>query len=289
MVAKITPEMISRKMGKSVKDVIFQLQSLGADVRYADDILAPEVIQAMITGKRLVPLTRPVITEDAKLDRAAPKLKPFTPKFEPPLPKPPVKPSSEQSIAAEIPEKPVSRPVAPTATLPTETGTYNPSPGELLWALRQMVQADRQQASNEVFIVHGHDNIRHAVANFLTSLSLRPIMLDDRPNRGQTVIEKLEEHAYASFAVVLLTPDDEGRKKDSGALNLRPRQNVVFELGYFFAQVGRHKVCALYVPGVELPSDIHGLLYIPLDESGGWKYQLQKELNAAGVPIRLPS
>ncbi|WP_052458438.1 TIR domain-containing protein, partial [Xanthomonas citri] len=70
--------------------------------------------------------------------------------------------------------------------------------------------------SNRVFIVHGHDGeAREAVARFLGRLGLEPIILHEQANRGRTVIEKVEAHSDVGFAVVLLTPDDEGRVRGS--------------------------------------------------------------------------
>lgn len=63
--------------------------------------------------------------------------------------------------------------------------------------------------------------------------------------------------------------------------------NVILELGYFFAKLGREKVCALHKALVEIPSDIHGLLYIPMDEGEGWKMRLAKEMKKAGIPAEL--
>jgi translation initiation factor IF-2 len=51
--AKIRVSDIAKRMGKSEKDVIFQLQSLGAEVSDPSAVLEPEVIQALITGKKL--------------------------------------------------------------------------------------------------------------------------------------------------------------------------------------------------------------------------------------------
>ncbi len=64
--AKIKVSDIARRMGKSEKDVIFQLQSLGAEVSDASQVLEPEVIQALITGKKLVARTRSVIMREDK-------------------------------------------------------------------------------------------------------------------------------------------------------------------------------------------------------------------------------
>lgn len=141
--------------------------------------------------------------------------------------------------------------------------------------------------SRRVFVVHGRDEgKREAVARFLTQLNMEPIILHEQPSKGQTLIEKIEHNSDVGFAVVLLTADDLGCLKGNiNDLKPRARQNVVFELGYFFGLLGRKRVCALYESGVERPSDIEGVVYIPLDDHGGWKTTLAKELKAAGFEI----
>jgi len=37
--------------------------------------------------------------------------------------------------------------------------------------------------------------------------------------------------------------------------------------------------------GVELPSDISGLVYTEIDAAGGWKPKLASELDRAGIPV----
>lgn len=145
-------------------------------------------------------------------------------------------------------------------------------------------------ASTDVFIVHGHDdNLKNQVARLIEGFGLRPIILHEQPNGGKTIIEKFEEHsAKAGFAIALLTPDDIGGSASKPELqNSRARQNVILEQGYFFGKLGRARVCALYVEGVELPSDLSGILYIKQDEVGTWKYQIAKEMKAAGLPVDL--
>lgn len=139
---------------------------------------------------------------------------------------------------------------------------------------------------NKVFIVHGHDgDIKQQVATFIEKITGdRPIVLHEKADSGRTVIEKFEGHASeVGFAIILLTADDEGRVKGATPLNSRARQNVVFEFGYFMAKLGRDRVVALHEAGVELPSDISGLLYKSL--AGNWKFDLAKELMAAGIEI----
>jgi translation initiation factor IF-2 len=71
--AKIRVSDIAKKMGKSEKDVIFQLQSLGAEINDASQVLEPEVVQALITGKKLTMRTRSVIMREDKPQVAAKK------------------------------------------------------------------------------------------------------------------------------------------------------------------------------------------------------------------------
>jgi predicted nucleotide-binding protein len=135
-----------------------------------------------------------------------------------------------------------------------------------------------------VFVVHGHDgNVKYEVVRFLEEVTgERPIVLHEQPDKGRTIIEKLEDYAaMTKFAVVLLTADDEGRAKNSPELRSRSRQNVVLEFGYLMSRLGRARVVALYESGVELPSDVSGLLYKKLD--GNWKWELQRELEQAGI------
>jgi hypothetical protein len=54
-------------------------------------------------------------------------------------------------------------------------------------------------------------------------------------------------------------------------------------MGHFFGKLGRRKVFALLSPEVERPSDIEGILYIPLDKKDEWKKILVRELKAAGL------
>jgi predicted nucleotide-binding protein len=143
------------------------------------------------------------------------------------------------------------------------------------------------KVSNKVFIVHGHDEKRLLeVKEILKSQGLLPIVLKDEPNGGSTVIEKFERNADVGFVVVLVTADDVGSvKTEAGKLNPRARQNVILELGYFIGRLTRARICALNDSGVELPSDIHGVVYTALDSGGAWRYKLLDELKHAGYEI----
>lgn len=140
-----------------------------------------------------------------------------------------------------------------------------------------------------VFIVHGRDEVlREKVARFIEHLQLQAIILNEQPAAGLTLIEKFEQHSKVGFVIVLLTPDDVGGlRKEPAELKPRARQNVLFELGYFVGKLGRRKVCALYQGDVELPSDYHGVEYLPAQTDGDWHLALARTLKHAGLEVDL--
>ncbi|CAI1528901.1 TPA: nucleotide-binding protein [Serratia fonticola] len=143
----------------------------------------------------------------------------------------------------------------------------------------------KPQFSRKVFIVHGHDDgARETVARFLERIGLEAIILHEQANQGRTVIEKVIANSDVGFAVVLLTPDDEGCEK-GGVSQPRARQNVLLELGYFIGRLGREKVCALKRGALEIPSDFAGVVWETMDNGSGWKQALARELEAAGHNI----
>jgi predicted nucleotide-binding protein len=156
----------------------------------------------------------------------------------------------------------------------------------------EQVQSKKQSldANKRVFVVHGHDSgLVAAVEAFCYQLELKPITLQEEPSGGSTVIEKLEKYADAAFAIVLLTPDDVGSVKgDEQHPKPRARQNVILELGYFMASLGRKQTCALVTDeSLEMPSDYKGVVYILVDKPGAWKTRLAKEMQSVGLPVDL--
>jgi predicted nucleotide-binding protein len=151
-------------------------------------------------------------------------------------------------------------------------------------------QDDTRRSNSEpaIFLVHGRDlGTKHGVARFVRAITgLEPIILAEQPALGQTVIESFEKYASkVTYAIVLATGDDQGRLIGEEQFKPRARQNVILELGWFAGKLGRQKVALLYQPGVELPSDMGGVLYVELDESEGWKVKLAREMRAAGLPV----
>lgn len=149
---------------------------------------------------------------------------------------------------------------------------------------------------NKIFVVHGHDEAAtNQLESFLKELGLEPIVLLRQPDKGRTVIEKFEQHSDVGYALVLLTPDeiaylasedekpDEERTKEK-----RARPNVMLELGYFIGRLKRDRVCCILKDGVEMPSDLHGLVYKPYrDQIKEAFYDIQKELIEAKYDLKL--
>lgn len=142
-----------------------------------------------------------------------------------------------------------------------------------------------------IFVVHGRSDAPRLEVELLIhrATNSAPIVLAAQPNQGATIIEKLEAHlspSASSFAVILMTGDDIGKLDEDGEVHRpRARQNVVLELGFAMGVLGRRRVAILHEDGVELPSDIKGVAYYPLDPAGAWKASLLGELRAAGVQV----
>jgi len=164
--------------------------------------------------------------------------------------------------------------------------------------------------------------------SLLKEVGFNPIVLHEKPSGSRTIIEKLEKYSDVGYAFVILTPDDVGTlindvriggriisvsdaellreiegetelerdnkwfkwilSKYKEKMKRRARQNVVLEFGYFIGLLGRDRVCCLYKGNVELPSDMHGIVYIPFKESvNEVRERIIRELREADYDIRL--
>ena len=88
------------------------------------------------------------------------------------------------------------------------------------------VQATKKR---KIFVVYGHDDIaKTQLEAMLRRWDLEPIILDQQISAGQTIIEKLEEYSKeVQYAIVLATPDDEGKSLSETTIKKRVRQNFV--------------------------------------------------------------
>lgn len=138
----------------------------------------------------------------------------------------------------------------------------------------------KKMSNDKVFIVHGHDNEAvQETARFVKKLGLKSIILHKQPSGGDTIIEKIENYSDVGFAIILYTPCDEGKSINEESYKFRARQNVVFEHGYLIGKLSRKRVSAFVKNKIETSGDISGVVYIPMDNDGAWKYKLIGKMN----------
>lgn len=136
-----------------------------------------------------------------------------------------------------------------------------------------------------IFIVHGHNGeLKESVARIIEKQNIDAIILSEMVNQGRTIIEKFEDYSDVGGAICLFTSDDIGKGMNQTEQNPRARQNVVFETGYFIGKLGRSHIVILADQGVELPSDLSGVVYT---DSKNWQFDLLRELSAMGYVIDL--
>jgi predicted nucleotide-binding protein len=136
-----------------------------------------------------------------------------------------------------------------------------------------------------VFLVHGHDelNLLRLKEVLATRWKLEPVILSSEAGKGRTIIEKFEgEAARATFAFVLMSPDDQISAPQGGYAQSRP--NVIFELGWFYGRLGRDRVCILFKKGTHIHSDLDGVSRIEFVASVNEKIEeIERELTTAKV------
>jgi predicted nucleotide-binding protein len=153
---------------------------------------------------------------------------------------------------------------------------------------------NEDEPSRRVFVVYGHDaTTRTQLEAMLRRWQLDPVILDQLPSEGQTLIEKLVHYSDRDvcFAVVLATPDDLGyRKGHEDEKKYRARQNMILELGLLLGKLGRAKV-GIFIKNqeeMERPSDIQGLIYLPfVNDVEEAKLTLAKEMEKQGIKVEV--
>lgn len=102
----------------------------------------------------------------------------------------------------------------------------------------------------------------NAINFFLTKLGVNVLDWADF-SAGGNILDEIERASSVSSAgVFLFTQDDflEEAQADRAA----PRDNVVFEAGYFTQAKGRERVLIIREAGVKMPADVGGNIYLPL-------------------------
>ena len=120
----------------------------------------------------------------------------------------------------------------------------------------------RRLGGKRIFLIHGTDTIsRDRLSAALTDCGFEVVILNKQKVTGaETIIEKFERIARTcNYAVALMTPDDKTLEELSGDEKFRARQNVLIELGWFMAHIGRVKTYIVVAGSIDMPSDIVGI------------------------------
>jgi predicted nucleotide-binding protein len=160
------------------------------------------------------------------------------------------------------------------------------------------------KSARRVLIVSGRNRKAHRELQiWLKDLHLEPVVMEARAAQGSATAAEALELAMATCgtAIVLATPDDEGRLVvDEDGRPLRPgqnqklhpraRQNVVLELGMLWGHLGRERLVLLLEKTVDVGTDTAGLMTIRFADDVRTAFEdLRQRLQAMGVISVRPS
>jgi predicted nucleotide-binding protein len=154
------------------------------------------------------------------------------------------------------------------------------------------------KSSRRVLIVSGRNRKAHRELQlWLKELHLDAVVMEAHSTQGSATAAEALETAMATCgtAIVLATPDDEGRLVvDEDGRQLRPgqnqklqpraRQNVVLELGMLWGHLGRERVVLLIEKSVDIGTDTAGFMTIRFTDDVRTAFEdRRKRLQAMGV------
>jgi predicted nucleotide-binding protein len=134
-----------------------------------------------------------------------------------------------------------------------------------VWSQRNSANSKLQPLPRKVFVSHGRGDQWRRVQEYVErTLKIPTLELAQEANKGRTVFQKLiDESENCGFAVIVMTGDDQTTDEQ-----VRARENVMHEIGYFQGKYGADRVCLLHENGVNIPSNIGGLVYIQFPKDG---------------------
>jgi predicted nucleotide-binding protein len=141
------------------------------------------------------------------------------------------------------------------------------------------LESPKPPAPRRVFISHGRSEDWRRVQPFIEKdVGLGTLELAQEANHGRTIIEKLLDNANrCDSAVIVMTGDDL-----IGDDERRVRENVMHEIGFFQGRYGRTLVVLMHEEGVNVPSNLAGVAYVPFPKGrieAGF-HVLHRELDA---------
>jgi hypothetical protein len=124
---------------------------------------------------------------------------------------------------------------------------------------------DRTNRRHHIFFGYsgGATNTANNIIRYLHSISVkvRDWQMDFRP--AAVILDEIEQAARSCLGgIFLFTADDDLASGDT--FYAAPRDNVVFEAGYFMNAVGRERTLIIRETSAKMPADVGGGIYLPL-------------------------
>ena len=145
-------------------------------------------------------------------------------------------------------------------------------------------------AQRQFFIAHGRNRTPlDQLQKILKELDIPYVVAKDEPNLGRPISEKVGDLMKACSAGIFIFSADEVFQDKDGNEVIRPRENVVYELGAASLLFGR-RIVILKEKGVTFPTDFRDLGYIEFEKDNleAKSMDLLRELIAMKVVRVLP-
>jgi len=138
----------------------------------------------------------------------------------------------------------------------------------------------------KVFIIHGHNEAKwRELKDILDEMGVEPIELSEQIKTSETIIANFEQAAsQCVFAFAIFTYDDMVSANGKEYWQIRP--NVIFELGWFFAKLGREKVMIIEEKNNKgnVFTDLAGIYRFYFNENiSELHYDIQKALKKGNI------
>jgi predicted nucleotide-binding protein len=142
-----------------------------------------------------------------------------------------------------------------------------PAQADITWVAGSSFRAfldnwnGRVRDRRDIFLAYSgkEEGMALGIKNILTGLGATVLDWKKDFPAGPTILEQVENAARrTSGGVFLLTRDD---RLQTEVEQFAPRDNVIFEAGYFVSSKGHERVLILRKEGAKMPADLGGVIY----------------------------
>jgi hypothetical protein len=135
----------------------------------------------------------------------------------------------------------------------------------------------RLEKRKDIFLGYSSklEGTAESIKTILTQLNVTVLDWKSDFPGGPTILEQIKDAAlHTSGGIFLFTRDDPHKGKGKQAA---PRDNVIFEAGFFAHSKGHERVLVIRETGAKMPADLGGVIYETLSDRGD-VHDLEKRL-----------